>query len=340
MAGASLLANAGTSGSDFKLLLLDQEVPENYNPYFNGWNNLDESSSSGVTIHHPSGDVKKISTYTQPLLSSSWASGDETHWQVYWATTENGHGVTEGGSSGAPIFNDEGLVIGTLTGGLAACDDGGGGPGTGPDKPDYYGKFSFSWQMNGPDPNQGLKSWLDPDNTGVTELHGIGTLLEADFEASETILMIGESVDFTNLTAGNATEYQWIFEGATPSESIEKEPMGIVYPEGGLFDVTLIVTDGYDYDTLVRSEYIHALGTVYPNPAADNVNIYLGTEPPTDFTLDIIDITGRILSSAEVDDNPFPILNLDISNLSSGRYVVRLTTTERFYFFDFIKVSK
>lgn len=340
MAGATLLANAGTSGSDFKLLLLSEDVPEIYNPYFNGWNNENIGSSSGVSIHHPSGDVRKISTYTQPLLSSSWASGEETHWQVYWAPTANGHGVTEGGSSGGPIFNEEGLIIGTLTGGLAACDEGGGGPGTGPDKPDYYGKFSYSWDENGTEPAMRLKDWLDPDNTGITELHGIGTLLEADFDASETILLIGESVDFTNLTAGNATEFQWLFEGAIPGTSSEKEPQGILYPKGGFYDVTLIVSDGLDYDTLTRNDYIHALGTVYPNPASDNINIYLGDEALEDFTLEVFDVSGKVIITSEVKDNPFRVFTIDISSLTSGQYVLRLATKERYYFYDFVKVSK
>jgi hypothetical protein len=81
-----------------------------------------------------------------------------------WAETENGWGVTEGGSSGSPIFDVYGRIIGTLTGGQASC--------TSTQAPDYYGKFSYHWDSNGIQDTQQLKPWLDPDNTGLTSMSG------------------------------------------------------------------------------------------------------------------------------------------------------------------------
>lgn len=174
MTGASKIAqggNRGQTGSDFYLVLLNDQVPLNYNPFFLGWSNVDEVSDQGVTIHHPEGDIKKISTYLAPVESSGWNfNGLQSHWKVIWAQTENNWGVTEAGSSGSPLFNDEGKLIGTLTGGWAACDESGA---LGPDKPDYYGKFSYHWQSNGTTDTAQLKPWLDPDNTGVQILAGL-----------------------------------------------------------------------------------------------------------------------------------------------------------------------
>jgi hypothetical protein len=165
--GCSKIAAAGGSGvaSDFKLVKLNQVVPENYNPYFLGWSTKGITSPEGVTIHQPQGDIRKISTYTTPLISSNWGNVANTHWEVVWAQTENGHGVTEGGSSGCPIFNDEGRLLGQLTGGDASCSVLTG--------PDYYGKFSYSWDKVGDADTLQLKPWLDPDNTGVEEIDGI-----------------------------------------------------------------------------------------------------------------------------------------------------------------------
>ena len=60
--GASMVANSndggGDSGSDFLLVELNSTIPLAYNTYYNGWNRLNSSSSSGVSIHHPSGDRK------------------------------------------------------------------------------------------------------------------------------------------------------------------------------------------------------------------------------------------------------------------------------------------
>jgi len=174
LVGATKIAqggNRGSTGSDFYLVLLNNSsIPSSYNPYFNGWNIIDIASTSGVTIHHPEGDIRKISTYTTPLVSYDFmTNGLMAHWKVFWAETPNNWAVTEPGSSGSPIFDGEGRIVGTLTGGYAACEST--GP-WGPDKPDFYGKFSWHWQSNGNADTAQLKPWLDPENTGITVLDG------------------------------------------------------------------------------------------------------------------------------------------------------------------------
>ncbi|MBZ0241884.1 MAG: hypothetical protein K8F24_01595, partial [Bacteroidales bacterium] len=70
ISGAQLLSKSTdneSTGSDFKLLLLNAEVPESIDPYFNGWNRLNSNSDFGHAIHHPAGDIKKISTYNSRL---------------------------------------------------------------------------------------------------------------------------------------------------------------------------------------------------------------------------------------------------------------------------------
>jgi len=174
MTGASKVAqggNRGQDGSDFYLVLLNNKVPWNYYPYFLGWSRVNVPSENGVTIHHPNGDIKKISTYVSPLESAEWSfNGLQSHWKVIWAATENNWGVTENGSSGSPLFNSNGEMVGTLTGGLAACDASGA---LGPDKPDYYGKFSYHWQSNGTTDTAQLQPWLDPDDLGIQSLTGL-----------------------------------------------------------------------------------------------------------------------------------------------------------------------
>jgi hypothetical protein len=166
MTGAQMKAHANVSGSDFFLVLLNQPIPDLYNVFYNGWSRENIPSPSGVGIHHPQGDIKKISTYTTPLTSASWGGSPLSYWKVTWAETANGHGVTEGGSSGSPIFDNDDYLIGTLTGGDSQCNT------SSLNLPDYYGKFSYHWDKNGTDSAQVLKYWLDPDSTGVTKLYG------------------------------------------------------------------------------------------------------------------------------------------------------------------------
>jgi len=159
-------SNADILGSDFFLVKLTNDVPEAYHPFFIGWNRDGLGSENGYTIHHPQGDIKKISIYNEALTSATYENGlTNAYWEVTWAETENGHGVTEGGSSGSPIFDNNGYIIGTLTGGQASCSS--------LNAPDYYGKFTIHWESNGTAEDQQLAPWLDPENSGQLKLDGI-----------------------------------------------------------------------------------------------------------------------------------------------------------------------
>ena len=185
MTGCTKLAassNAGIMGSDFYLVLLKENIPLDYNAYFMGWDRRGTGSTNGVSIHHPDGDIKKISTYTTNLTSTTYVNGSikgstNGSWEVYWSATANGHGVTEGGSSGAPIYSQDGFLIGTLTGGWASCSN--------LTEPDYYGKFDFHWDKNGTTPDTQLKPWLDPGNTGALSILGTPVGIEDPINITE-----------------------------------------------------------------------------------------------------------------------------------------------------------
>jgi len=169
MLGAEFRAAGGTelTGSDFYLVRLSENISDSLHVFFNGWDRQDVPSPQGTGIHHPAGDIKKISTYTTPLVTAHWPGNpNPCHWQVFWSETPNGHGVTEGGSSGSPIFSNEGLIAGTLTGGDSGCDS------NSLNLPDYYGKFSWGWDHDLTDSTTNLKYWLDPGNTGVLKFPG------------------------------------------------------------------------------------------------------------------------------------------------------------------------
>lgn len=185
MTGSVKVAGAnddgGATGSDFLLIRLTTAAyPTGVAPYYNGWTKSATATAGGVGIHHPAGDCKKISTFTVTPSSSSWGgSAPSTHWTFAWAGTTNGHGVTEGGSSGSPLFNSAGLIMGTLTGGGSFC--------TATTSPDSYGKMSYHWTSNGATTGLQLKPWLDPTNSGVTTLAGSLSCTPAAINEQESL---------------------------------------------------------------------------------------------------------------------------------------------------------
>ena len=59
-------------GSDFCLVQINSAIPTSYNVYYNGWDRNNTTSTSGVSIHHPSADIMKISTFTSSLISFNY----------------------------------------------------------------------------------------------------------------------------------------------------------------------------------------------------------------------------------------------------------------------------
>ena len=80
--------------------------------------------------------------------------------------------------------------------------------------------------------------------------------LVADFMVSENIILVGSSVDFTDLSAGSPVSWQWSFPGGIPSASTSQNPTGIVYSSPGIFPVTLTVGDGTTNNTEIKNAFI------------------------------------------------------------------------------------
>ena len=148
------------TGPDFFLCQLNNDVPASYNPYFNGWTYIEPViGNSGVSIHHPLEDIKKISTY------SNLYGVTTDNIEITWSTTVNGHGVMEPGSSGAPLYDNNKRVIGTFSFGYSSCADS--------LAEDFFGKFSGQWLYNA-DTDKQLKCWLDSAGISTGTLDGRG----------------------------------------------------------------------------------------------------------------------------------------------------------------------
>ena len=155
VSGGTLLVNSGSS--DVALIELSSTPPSSFNVEYAGWDVSGSAPSSAVGIHHPSGDLKKICFENNSPYQST-AGGAAVWWISAWED-----GVTEPGSSGSPLFDQNHRIIGQLYGGAAACN---GSVNNG--AYDYYGRMDVSWGV-------GLSGYLDPLNTGTEVLDSYPT---------------------------------------------------------------------------------------------------------------------------------------------------------------------
>jgi PKD repeat protein len=254
LSGATVIANSAYS--DFSLLMLSQYPPKSYLPYYAGWNANIQYAESGTCIHHPSRLTKCISFDTIPPrnypFSINWHDSSSypisepgTHWEVLFS-----RGSIESGSSGAPLFNENQLVIGQLHGGTSV--DG------------FFGKFNLSWDYKN-SVTQQLKYWLDPDSTGAYTLEGtfLSKRPRASFSAKVTHACNGATIRLRDFSKYAPNQWRWSvspsgYQFVNGTDSTSRNPE-IVFNNAGKFSVTLIATNGYGSDTLTRTDYINSI---------------------------------------------------------------------------------
>jgi len=136
---------ASNSSVDYRLVRITPAIPDSYDVYYQGWSRSTVNPTNTISIHHPSGDVKKIS------FDNHSASKSGTDWQI----SQWDDGVTEPGSSGCPLLDQNGRFIGQLCCGQATCSF---------PFNDFYGRFDLAWS--------GVKSALDPGGTNPVFIDG------------------------------------------------------------------------------------------------------------------------------------------------------------------------
>lgn len=253
ISGATL--KASLYGTDMRLVELNGTLPAAYNAFFNGWDRSNTQPTSEVAIHHPGGANKKYSKDNNPSATVTGFGGrlPNAFWQVIWDD-----GMTEGGSSGCPLYDQNKRVIGQNLGGTTSqCEN--------PQAvTKVFGKFSTSWDFGGSASTQ-LKDWLDPSNTGANTLDGIdavaGSAPVANFTSNIQALPIGGgSVNFTDLTTNYPTTWSWSFPGGTPSSSNVQNPTNISYSATGAYTVTLTVTNANGSNVKTFVNYVTVAG--------------------------------------------------------------------------------
>ena len=90
------------------------------------------------------------------------------------------------------------------------------------------------------------------------------TTPHADFTTYQTTVPIGCAVNFTDLSTGVPTYFQWSFQGGNPSTSTLKNPGNIVYSIPGTYEVRLKVWNEFGADSVTKTNYITVSSTLLP----------------------------------------------------------------------------
>jgi hypothetical protein len=256
LSGATLLATS--DASDYTLLLLDETPPASYMPYYAGWDAQTDSLLVGAYgVHHPGGAAKKVSveygevtTYPSEL---NWDEGESTPANTHWLVTFD-EGQTQGGSSGSPLFDKNGRIVGQLHGG---DDDG---------TYDFYGKLSTSWTLKDGD-LESLSYYLDPDNENTLILDGYypdSNYVDAFPYVEYANVCVGEQVKLKDGSLFDPTSWTWSiiptsYEFVEGTSSSDQNPV-VVFNEKTSYNISLTVSDGITSDKQTRRSYISTEG--------------------------------------------------------------------------------
>ena len=214
---------AADPDSDFALLQINQSIPSSWNRVYAGWDRSGQVPDYSVSIHHPSGDVMKVSRDNQAPGKINY-SNPLFVWEILSQYSGWEYGASEGGSSGSPLFDPDGRIIGQLYGGSSECtglsDNG---------AADIYGRVDKSWNGAGTSSTR-LSDWLDSAGTGQTLVNSYPALSNDDLavlsidEPESGNLSDSESIIITvqnngNNTASNFDVSYQINDGETISET-------------------------------------------------------------------------------------------------------------------------
>lgn len=210
--GATLLYPSSVTDTSF--MKLNSAPPAG--AMYAGWDSNAPVLGTAVTgVHHPSGDLQKISfgsiqsfkdcTIGDPI-SHTFTCNAATQTSAEYLNITFTSGITEGGSSGSGLFKTSGsshYLVGQLYGGTSSCSNPGGS--------NNYGRFDLAY-------NAALHHWLNAGSTLSLSIskpgNGSGTVTSAPSgincgTACSAPFTAGTSVTLTATPAAGSTFTGW-----------------------------------------------------------------------------------------------------------------------------------
>ena len=275
VSGSTVLSSTDiNSGPDYALLEMTSDIPDSYNPFYVGWSRISLPPQDVFGVHHPGAGIKKIT------LDGSNVNGNGYYWEFQY-----NDGRVIPGSSGSPLFDENKRQVGIASYIYTNyCDP----------SPDCYcdqqynhgyGRLDYAMSL-------GMESYLDPLNSGVNGIDGIGIsginilhtpFQDMPFDDPTIITGIDDNTGTINFVA-NVTAYTGVVEAVElyynlgdgfVTVEMEEQGFGGSYSYGveGIYDGMLIEY----YIVAVNSEGIIQS---FPINAPDSVIMFIVGDLP------------------------------------------------------------
>ncbi len=167
----------------------------------------------------------------------------------------------------------------------------------------------------------------------------------SQFTADKFVLREGESIQFTDISCGSPTEWEWTFEGGTPATSTEKNP-SIMYSTPGKYKASLIASneDGSSKESIIQLKVVSKTESsvgeskenldlfVYPNPTSDRVEIR--NLENANYEVSIFDNLGNVVFSGTITKGNSVV---SLESLYMGVYHLRITNSNGVFYSKVIK---
>ncbi len=123
---------------------------------------------------------------------------------------------------------------------------------------------------------------------------------EVHFSAKDTVIVAGNSTDFTDKSLFSPTSWSWTFQGGNPGSSNDQHPSGITYSSTGTYDVTLEASNSNGTNTKTKTDYIEVVEGVdmtlkvedCSGNGIENVNVSISN---SDFSYNgVTDVNGEV----------------------------------------------
>ncbi|MCF8371806.1 MAG: SBBP repeat-containing protein [Bacteroidales bacterium] len=211
------------------------------------------------------------------------------------------------------------------------------------------GYFQSSADFN---PGSGI-SYLSSNGCRDIYISKLSQYMLANFTASDTVISLGDTIQFTDLSSDNPTSWLWDFGDGT-SDTLQNPT--VVYNSVGMFDVELIVGNGMITDTKLIVDYITVNDTStigdmpniqhpganfelfqnIPNPFRDETEISFYLPKNCAVEIEIFNLLGEriveTLHATSLRGKPTTLhkghhsITFNSKNLPAGTYYYRLKT--------------